>query len=225
MMRSSPVRTHLDPMWQMTKWLESCGESLGEEDITWWPLVVPLTDGGTMAAKELTKHLIAAWRWMAKVSTMPLCPPTPTMLNIGQFLDGGPKEGDHTPWLLAYACALQHVGKAAERRTWHPSGMCFTPQISLLVDAFIEETGAELIELNIASCWGQLLEEVRQQKDDGPFVDVIYLYGLARCVPTRKALDELVFPPPLAEPCTPRQGSHLGYILGYIMDLGSALPP
>ena len=28
MMRSSPVRTHLDPMWQTMKWLEACGESL-----------------------------------------------------------------------------------------------------------------------------------------------------------------------------------------------------
>ena len=60
MMRSSPVKTRLDPLWQMTMWLEACGESLGEEDITWWLLVMPLTDGGTVAAKELTKHLISA---------------------------------------------------------------------------------------------------------------------------------------------------------------------
>ena len=71
MMRSSPVGTHLDPLWQMTMWLEACRDSLGEEDITWWPLVVPLTDGGTAATKELTKHLISVWRWMAKVSTCP----------------------------------------------------------------------------------------------------------------------------------------------------------
>ena len=122
MMRSSPVRTRLDPMWQTMKWLEACRESLGEEDITWWPLVVPLTDGGTTTTKELAKHLIAMWRWTTKVFTMPLCPPAPTMLNIGQFLDGCPKEGDHTPWLLAYACALQHMGEATERRTWCPSG-------------------------------------------------------------------------------------------------------
>ena len=147
-------------MWQTTKWLEACRESLGEEDITWWLLVMPLTDGGTAAAKELTKCFVSTWRWMAKVSTTLLCPPAPTMLSIGQFLDGHPKEGDCTPWLLAYARALQHMHEAAEGRTWHPSGMHFTWQISLLVDAFVEETGAELIELNIASCWGQLPEEV-----------------------------------------------------------------
>ena len=173
MMRSSPLGTHLDPLWQTTMWLEACGDSLGEEDITWWLLVMLLTDGGTVAAKELAKFLISVWRWTAKVSTMPLYPPAPTMLNIGQFLKGCPRKGDHTPWLLAYACALQHMGEAAEGKTWHPSGVCCTPQISLLVDAFVEETGAELIELNTASCWGQLLKEVLRQKDEGPWADVI----------------------------------------------------
>ena len=113
------------------------------------------------------------------VSTMPICPPAPTMLNIGQFLEGRPKEGDRTPWLLAYDCALQHVGEATEGRMWCPSGMCFSLQISPLVNTFIE-MGAELIELNIASCWGQLLEEVPLQKQDELFADVIsYLDGLA----------------------------------------------
>ena len=160
MMRSSPVRTCLDTLWQMMMWLEACGESLGEEDITWWLLVMPLTDGGTAAAKELTKHLVSTWRWMAKVSTTSLCPPAPTMLNIGQFLEGCPREGDCTPWLLAYAHALQCMDEAADGRTWCPSGVRFTPKISLLVNTFIEETGAELIELDITSCWGQLPEEV-----------------------------------------------------------------
>ena len=159
MMRRSPGGTHLD-LWQMIMWLEACRESLGEEDITWWLLVMPLTDGGTVATKGLAKHLISVWRWMANVSTMPLCPPAPTMLNIGQFFEGWPQEGDHTPWLLAYTCTLQCVGEATEGRTWHPSGVCFTLQISPLVDAFIEEAGAELIELDIASSWGQLLEKV-----------------------------------------------------------------
>ena len=110
MMRSSPGGTHLDPLWQTMMWLEACRDSLGEEEITWWPQVMPLTDGGTAAAKELTKHLVSAWRWTAKLSTMPLCPPAPTMLNIGQFLKGCPWEGDHTPWLLAYTHALQCMG-------------------------------------------------------------------------------------------------------------------
>ena len=126
MMMSSSVGKCLEPLWQMMMWLEAYGDSLWEEDIVWWPLVVPLTYGGTTVAKELTKCLISAWRWTAKVSNMPLYPPAPTMLNIGQFLKECPREGDHTPWLLAYACTLQHVGEAAEGRMWgafHPANL------------------------------------------------------------------------------------------------------
>ena len=77
------------------------------------------------------------------------------------------------PWLLAYAHALQHMDEAADRGMWQPSGVCFIAQISLLVDVFIQETGAELVEADIASCWGQMLEEVPCQKDEWPFMEVI----------------------------------------------------
>ena len=70
-MRSSPVGTHLDPLWQTTTWLKACRDSLGEENITWWPLVMPLTDGDTAAAKEFTKHSYqCGGGW-------PRCPPCP----------------------------------------------------------------------------------------------------------------------------------------------------
>ena len=115
-------------------------------------LVVPLMDVGTPGARELTKCFLATWQWMVEVATTNFCLPAPIMLNSGQFLDEEPREGDHTPWLLAYACALQHMGEAMEGRMWHPIWMCFTPEVSPLVDTCIEETGAELTELRIASC-------------------------------------------------------------------------
>ena len=78
--------------------------------------------------------------------------------------------------------------------------MCFTPQISLLVDVFIQETGVELVEVYIAACWGQPLEVLHQK--DGMFTEVIScLDELAQCMPSRKAWDELVFLPPAAESC------------------------
>ena len=68
----------------------------------------------------------------------------------------------------------------------------FTPQISLLVDVFVQETGAELVKADITSCYGQPLEEVPCQKDEGPFVEVIsYLDELAWCMPAIKAWDKL----------------------------------
>ena len=64
------------------------------------------------------------------------------------------------------------MGEAMEGRTWHPSG-CVSPCKSPppLVNAFVEETGVELIELDIAACLGQPPEEVLHQKDEGPFTD------------------------------------------------------
>ena len=118
------------------------------------------------------------------------------------------------------------MGEATDRRTWWPSGVHFTQQISLLVDVFIQETGAELVEADIVSCWGQPLEEVLCQKNEGPFMKVIsHLDVLAWCVPARKAWDELIFLPPPAEPHALHQSEHLGYIMGCTMDLGSTPPP
>ena len=39
------------------------------------------------ATKDLTKRLMAAWKWAEVVSESPICPPTPTVLNIGQFIN------------------------------------------------------------------------------------------------------------------------------------------
>ena len=120
------VKRCLDLMWQTTKWLQACEESLDEEEISWWPLLLPLTDGSDMATRELAKQLLATWRWVKKVSNTPTCPPAPTVLNIVQFLNEHPKEGGHMPWLLAYACVLQCMGEATDGRMWWPSGVHFT---------------------------------------------------------------------------------------------------
>ena len=216
-MRSSPKKVWPDPMWEVTKWWEACVETPG------WLLVAPLMNAGIPGTRELTKHFLAMWQWMVEVAATNFCLPTPSMLNIGQFLD---EEGDHMPWLLAYTCALQHMGEVTEGRMWCPMGMRFTLQVSPLVDAFIKEIGAELTELGIASCWGQLAVEVPLQKQDGPFTDVIaYLDDLAWHVPTQKAWDELVFPAPLTEPGMPCKSNHFSYILGHMVDLGVALLP
>ena len=100
-MRGSPKRGP-DPMWEVTKWLDAHVEPLREEDVLWWPLVALLMNVGTPGTRELAKHFLAMWKWMVEVAATNFCLPTPTMLNIGQFLDEEPKEGDHTPWLLAY---------------------------------------------------------------------------------------------------------------------------
>ena len=74
-------------MWQTMKWLQNCETNLKEEEISWWPLVSPLTDGSDAATMDLAKRLMAAWKWVGVLSESPICPPAPNVLNIRQFLD------------------------------------------------------------------------------------------------------------------------------------------
>ena len=107
---SSPSKgSKVDPLWQTTKWLKSCEGKYEDDELIWWPLVCLLTNGSNMATLGLAQQLMAAWRWAVTVSTPPACSPTPTIINIGQFL-----EGDTTgcgwgvqQWLEAYTHVLQ----------------------------------------------------------------------------------------------------------------------
>ena len=95
-MRGSPKKVQPNPMWEVTKWLEVCIETLREEDVLWWPLVVWLMDVGAAGIWELTKHFLTMWQWMVEVAATNFCQPTPTLLNNGQFLDEELEEGDCT---------------------------------------------------------------------------------------------------------------------------------
>ena len=189
-MRCSPISWHIDPMWKTAKWLQTCKEGLDDGEISWWLLVSLLTNGSDMAAKDLARQLMAIWRWAGKVSKTPVCPPSPTFLNIGPFLDEDTEEQgwDQLQWLLAYACALQCVGEVVDGRTWKPNGKQFSPQISQLVDTFTDETQAELVEAEVALCWNELPWKVLYQRDEGAFAEVIsHLDQLAKWLPTRWA--------------------------------------
>ena len=76
-------------------------------------------------------------------------------------------------WLLAYACTLQCVGEAAHRRSWCSSGDNYTPQVSLLVDAFLEEMKVRLIKVDIIDCWDASEGDVLWQCDTGCFAEVL----------------------------------------------------
>ena len=124
----------------------------------WWPLVHPLMDGSDAGMLALSQQLMAAWRWAVTVSTPPICPPAPMVMNIGQFLDE-----DITgyrwsvQWLEAYTHALQHVGEAVEGRRWRPKGEGFTPKVLPLVKAFIGMTGVWDAKNCAVSCWSEPL--------------------------------------------------------------------
>ena len=71
--------------------------------------------------------------------------PTPSMLNVSQFLDENANLCDHVAGMLAYTHTLQCMGEATEGQQWHPSRRQFGIKVSHLVDAFIMATGAELV--------------------------------------------------------------------------------
>ena len=64
----------------------------------------------------LAKHLLAIWQWSLRVQGWDICPPTPTVLNIGQFMTRDEVRGevDNMLWFEVYSYALQRVGRLYE---------------------------------------------------------------------------------------------------------------
>ena len=85
---SSPTKDgQVDPLWRTTKWLKNCEGEYEDDELIWWPLICPLMDWSEAAALGFTQQLLATWRMIVTACKPPDCLPTPTVLNIGQFLD------------------------------------------------------------------------------------------------------------------------------------------
>ena len=110
----------IDPHWRTTLWLQVTVQGITEEEVPWYELVILLMLWAKSAALSLAKHLLTAWRWSIKVRGEDVCPSTPTVLNIGQFMtEEEVAEGVGEPhWFMAYFPTLQWVGKAACRQKW-----------------------------------------------------------------------------------------------------------
>ena len=98
----------IDPTWRATHWLQLVVQGIVDDEVPWYELVIPLTSGVEGAALSLAKHLLVVWRWSIRVLGEDVCPPTPTALNIGQFMTKEEvAEGVGEPhWFVAYSCAL-----------------------------------------------------------------------------------------------------------------------
>ena len=193
----------IDPLWQTTNWLRSFQEQCKEDEPVWWPLISPLTDRDDEAVLALARQLMAVWGWAITISTSPICPPTPMVINIGQFLDvyitGHGWSAQE--WLKAYAHGLQHIGEAALGWRWRPEGESFASMVLPLVEAFISMTGAWDVEDCAVDCWSEPRGDFLHQRDEGTYADIIsYLDELVMCWPLRKAWDKLVWPPASSVP-------------------------
>ena len=126
-----------DVTWRTASWLKDCESECGDEELVCWPLVCPLTAGCDEAVHGLAGHLLAAWKWTLAAYKVHTCPPTPTMLIVGQFLDEAQvgEAWSEQQWLEAYARALQCIREAAEGRKLVLVDQSFTSRVPPLVES------------------------------------------------------------------------------------------
>ena len=130
-------------------------QDITDEEVPWHEWLTPLTSGVEGTARSLAKHLVAAWQWNVKVWGEGECPPTPSILNISQFImDEGAAGGVGEPhWFLAYSCMLQWVGEVAHGRKWELRRKALEIKASPLVRAFWHETDVDLTMASVKLCW------------------------------------------------------------------------
>ena len=158
----------INPTWRTTRWLQLVVQGISDDGVPWYEFVIPLMVGTEGVALSLAKHLLMVWQWSIKVQGWDICPPTPTALNLGQFMTREEVlEGVDNPlWFVAYSRALPQVGEAAHGRRWEwPVGKTPEVRVSQLVHAFWEETGVELAVAYIKFCWELPLRSVFRRRE------------------------------------------------------------
>ena len=184
----------IDPYWRAMRWLQVAVQGIRDEEVPWHELFAPLTSGVEGMARSLTKHLVAAWQWN-KVRGEGECPPTPSILNIGQFIMDEEAAGSmgEPHWFVAYSCTLQHMGKVARRRKWESRREALEIKASPLVRAFWHKTDVDLTMVSVKLCWKPAPRALYHQRDNSPTTHIItYLNKLAVHVPTLEAWDQMV---------------------------------
>ena len=101
--------------WRATCWLQLAVQGTSGDEVPWYKLITPLMVGDEGVALSLAKHLLTIWWWSIKVQGQNICPPAPTVLNIGQFMmrEEVLAKVDNSLWFEAYSHALQRVREAA----------------------------------------------------------------------------------------------------------------
>ena len=179
------------------------------------------------AALSLAKRLLAAWRWSIKVLGWDICPPTPTALNIRQFMTKEEvAEGMDEPlWFMAYSHALQWVGEAAHGQKWEwPVGKTPEVRVSPLVHVFWEETGADFTVACVKLCWEPTPRGIFHKKE-GPVAYVItFIDELAIWVPRLDPWDQFVWLPATAVLGVLTEAELYGYCRGQAVVLRPVMP-
>ena len=215
-----------DPHWRATRWLQMAVQGITKEEVPWYELVIPLTLGAEGTTLSLAKRLLAMWRWSMKVHGEDACPPTSTVLNIGQFKEEMAGGVGEPHWFVAYSHALQRVDEAARRWKWEwPMRETLQVKVFLLVCTFWEETGMDLTMACIKLCWEPAPRAIYRKRKNCPTTHVItFLDELAVWVPTLDAWDQLVWLPTAAVPWALTEAELYCYCHSQAVDLSSVMP-
>ena len=211
----------INPQWRATRWLQVMVQGITKEEVPSYELVLLLMSGVEGTTLSLAKCLLTVWRWSIKVQGEDVCPPTPTVLNIGQFTtEEEMAEGMEEPhWFVAYSHALQQVGEAACGWKWvWPMREALEVKVSPLVHTFWEETGVNLTMASIKLCWEPTPRAIYCKREDGLIAHIItFLDELVVWVPSLDAWDQLV-------PRALTEAELYGYCCGQAIDLGPIMP-
>ena len=178
----------VNPTWRASRWLQLAVQGISDDEVPWYELVTPLTVGAEGAALSLAKHLLVVWRWSIKVQGWDVCPPTPMVLNIGQFMTWEEvlEKVDNSLWFKAYSRALQRVGEATRGRRWQwPKGKAWEVGVSPLVRAFWEERGVELVTSCTRLCWEPPPRGVFRRRERGVISHTITFWMTWLCMFSR----------------------------------------
>ena len=178
-------------------------------------------------ALSLAKHLFVAWWWNIKVHREDDCPPTQTILNIGQFMTDEETAGGvgEPHWFMAYSHALQQVGEVACGQKWEwPMREALEVKAFLLMHAFWHKTGADLTVASIKLCWEPTPRALYCQRKSGPTAHVItFLDELVVWVPSLNTWDQLVWPPMVAILQVLTEAELYGYCHSQAVDLSPVM--
>ena len=218
----------VDPTWQMTHWLHMVVQGILDDEVPWYECIAPLTSGAEGTALLLAKSLLPIWRWSLRVQGQDICPPAPTILNIGQFIMWDEVRGDvdNTLWFEVYSHALQRVGEAVCGRQWQwLKGKAREIVVSPIVRAFWEETSMEPAASCTRLCWELQLRAVFRRRERGAVLHAItFIDDMAVRTPTLDAWDQFVWPPIAAVPRSAMQAEQYGYRGGNAVNLGAVMP-
>ena len=141
-----------DPNTHLMAWMRDRQNSYSDEEIHFWPLLRPLTDGGGTNTRHLARHLLCTWQWSAAIHTA-ACPPAPCNMEIGCWLPLDRQGNKEDIWAETYYGSLQRMAAASIGHSWETEGEGMVPKVSPLVLAFLTAMGRSVNPSSARECW------------------------------------------------------------------------